>query len=204
VCGYLPPIEDFVRGHSVTHTSEQSREREPPMTRALRSYVFGGGPVTASVRRLRIRRCMQKRVFRNKQFVVDSQRYEASLTALYADAIHLRLTIRADFGYRSFCTFNGLQNFDYYHNYGQWDAIESVAITPRMISALIRYARRKGWDPESCKSNQQISLTNQDADSLRDDYNTDIDSAAETIFARDLKQIATNNPMNPSGGSGAS
>jgi hypothetical protein len=53
VCGYLPPIEDFVRGHSVTHTSEQSGEREPPMTRGLKSQFFGGGPVTAVVIRRR-------------------------------------------------------------------------------------------------------------------------------------------------------
>ncbi len=117
---------------------------------------------------------MQKRVFRNKPFIVDNQRYDASLTALYADTIHLRLTIRADFGYRSFYTFNGLQNFDYYHNYGHWDAIESIAITPRLISALIRYARRNGWEPESSKSNQQINLTNRDAESLRDDFNTEV------------------------------
>lgn len=147
---------------------------------------------------------MQKRVFRKKPFIVDNQRYEASLTAMYAEVIHLRLTIRADFGYRSFCTFNGLQNFDYYHNYGHWDDIDSIAITPGVISSLIRYARRNGWDPESSKSNQQINLTNRDAESLRDNYNTDNDSAAETIVARDSNQIATNNSMNPSGGSGVS
>ncbi len=45
---------------------------------------------------------------------------------MYADVIELRLTIRADFGYRSFCAFNGLQNFDYYYNYGHWDGIESM------------------------------------------------------------------------------
>lgn len=147
---------------------------------------------------------MQKQVFRKKPFIVDNQRYEASLTAMYAEAIQLRLTIRADFGYRSFCTLNGLQNFDYYHNYGHWDDIDSISVTPRMICALIRCARRNGWDPDSSKSNQQINLTNRDAESLRDDYNTDNDSAAETIVARDSNQITTNNPMNPSGGSGDS
>ena len=42
-----------MRGHSVTHTSEQSGEREPPMTRGLKSQFFGGGPVTAVVIRRR-------------------------------------------------------------------------------------------------------------------------------------------------------
>jgi len=119
---------------------------------------------------------MRKRVFRQRPFTVDNQRYEASLTAMYADAIQLRLTIRADFGYRSFCTFSGLQNFDYYHNYGLWNGIDSISITPRMIIALIRYARCNGWEPESSKSNQQINLTNKDAESLLDDYNADNES----------------------------
>ncbi|MFO0885957.1 MAG: hypothetical protein U0894_17540, partial [Pirellulales bacterium] len=104
---------------------------------------------------------MQKRLFRQKPFIVNKQRYEASLTAMYADTIQLRLTIRADFGYRSFCTFNGLQNFDYFHNYGHWDDIDSIVITPRTISALIRYARRNGWEPNTSKSNRQFRLTNQ-------------------------------------------
>jgi hypothetical protein len=147
---------------------------------------------------------MHKRVFRQKPFIVDDQRYEASLTAMYADAIQLRLTIRADFGYRSFCTFNGLQNFDYYHNYAHWNDIESIAITPRMISALIRYARRNGWEPDSSKSNQQIDVTNKDAKFLLDDYNAEHESDADSIIAGDTNQIATNKPMNPSGGSGVS
>lgn len=90
---------------------------------------------------------------------------------MYADAIQLRLTIRADFGYRSFCTFNGLQNFDYYYNYGDWNDIDSISITPRMIKALICYARRNGWEPDSSRSNQQINFTNQDAKSLLDNDN---------------------------------
>jgi hypothetical protein len=116
---------------------------------------------------------MHKRVFRQQPFAVDDQRYEASLTAMYADAIQLRLTIRAEFGYRTFCTFIGLQNFDYYQNYGHWNDIDSISITPRMIIALIRYARRNGWEPDSSKSNQQINSTNKDAESLLDDYNAD-------------------------------
>ena len=145
-----------------------------------------------------------KRVFRHKPFIVDDQRYEASLTAMYAETVQLRLTIRADFGNRSFCTFNGLQNFDYYHNYGHWDVVDSIAITPRVISALIRYARRNGWEPDSSKSNQQINLSNRDAESLLGDYNPNHESAAETIVARDSNQIATNKPINPSGESGNS
>lgn len=121
---------------------------------------------------------MQKRLFRQKPFIVNKQRYEASLTAMYADTIQLRLTIRADFGYRSFCTFNGLQNFDYFHNYGHWDDIDSIVITPRTISALIRYARRNGWEPNTSKSNRQFRLTNQDAKSQLDDHNSDNQSSA--------------------------
>ena len=95
---------------------------------------------------------------------------------MYADVIQLRLTIRADFGYRSFCTFSGLQNFDYYYNYGHWNDLASISITPRMISSLIRYARRNGWEPDSSKANQQINLTNNDVETMLGDYNTDCNS----------------------------
>lgn len=123
---------------------------------------------------------MKKRLFRNKMLVVDGHPYEASLTALYEDVIHLRLTVRAGFGSRSFCTFNGLRNFDYYYNYGDWGDIDSIAVTPRLICVLIRYARSNGWEPASCKSNRVIALTNLTAKSLLDDDDTPNESAANT------------------------
>lgn len=115
---------------------------------------------------------MRKRVLKRKRFVVDGHRYEVSVTATYEARITLRVTIRANFGNHSYCTINGLQNVDYYHNYGYWDeetfseASDTISITPRLIASLIRYARNNGWSPETSKSNLQIETTNLDAKSL--------------------------------------
>ena len=120
---------------------------------------------------------MRKRVLRNKMMVVDGQRYFASVTATYGDAVNLRVTIRADFGTRSFVAITGLRNFDYFHHYGHWlnesysVGADTIEITPRMLAALIRYASSNGWKPASEKPNRQIELTNLDAKSLFAAYN---------------------------------
>ena len=115
---------------------------------------------------------MRKRVLQRKPFAVDGNRYVVSITATYEARVMLRVTIRAAFGNRSYCTVKGLQNVDYYHNYGYWDdetfseASDTISITPRLIASLIRYARDNGWSPESSKSNRQLEITNLDAKSL--------------------------------------
>ena len=120
---------------------------------------------------------MRKRVLRNKPMVVDGQRYLASVTATYDDAVNLRVTIRADFGTRSFVAITGLHNFDYFHHYGHWsnegfsETKDTIEITPRVLAVLIQYARNNGWSPESEKSNRHLELTNVDAKSLLAEYN---------------------------------
>jgi hypothetical protein len=115
---------------------------------------------------------MRKRILKRKPFLVDGHRYEVSVTATYEAHVKLRVTIRADFGSRSFCTIKGLHNVDYYYNYGYWDdetfseVSETISVTPHLITSLIRYARSKGWSPETSKSNQQLEITNLDAKSL--------------------------------------
>jgi hypothetical protein len=95
-----------------------------------------------------------------------------SVTATYDDVVNLRVTIRADFGTRSFVTITGLHNFDYYDHYGYWskegfsETTDLIEITPRMLVALIRYAHDNGWEPETIRSNQHLELTNQKAKSL--------------------------------------
>ena len=122
---------------------------------------------------------MPKRVIRRKLIVVDGQRYEASVTATYADVVKLRVTVRADFGTRSFVTISGLQNYDYFHHYGHWAQegyaaeTDTIEITPRMLAALIRYAHDNGWSPESEKPNCNLTLTNVDAKALLAAYDED-------------------------------
>jgi hypothetical protein len=115
---------------------------------------------------------MRKRVLRRKPFLVDGLRYEVSVTATYEAHVTLRVTIRAGFGNSSYCTIMGLHNVDYYYNHGYWndktfsEASDTISITPRLIASLIRYARNRGWSPETSKSNQQLDITNVDAKSL--------------------------------------
>jgi hypothetical protein len=116
-----------------------------------------------------LRPVMRKRVLQRKPFIVDGYSYEVSVTGTYAAHVTLRVTIRATFGNRSYCTIKGLHNVDYYHNYGYWDdetfseASDTISITPRLIAALIRYARNNGWSPENSKSNLQLGITNLEA-----------------------------------------
>ncbi|TWU60881.1 hypothetical protein Poly51_11630 [Rubripirellula tenax] len=121
---------------------------------------------------------MRKRVLRNKPMVFDGQRYLASVSATYDDeVVHLRVTIRADFGTRSFVVIKGLQNFDYFHHYGHWtnqdysETKDTIEITPRVLAVLIQHARNNGWSPESEKTNRHLELTNVNAKSLLAEYN---------------------------------
>lgn len=147
-----------------------------------------------------------KRIFRHKPFVVDGQRYLASLTANYEEFVRLRVTVRADFGTRSFCTFNGLHNFDYYFNYGHWNETDTITVTPRLIAVLIRYGRHNGWNPEASKSNCQIDITNTNAKAILNEYDGVNDFAGQELPHLNVasSENGTNNPMNPAGRSGVS
>jgi hypothetical protein len=112
---------------------------------------------------------MRKRIMRRKLFVVDGREFEVSLTAAYREVVHLHVTVRALFGFRSFCLMRGLRNLDYFYNYGECAADttaeteDRISITPRMIASLIRLARQRGWSPEMSKSNHAIHLDNAEA-----------------------------------------
>jgi hypothetical protein len=93
---------------------------------------------------------MRRRSLRRKPFVVNGQEYQVSVTATYEQVVEMRVTLRAEFGTRSFCTIRGLKNVAYYHNYGYWNDPEhcasrdEISVTPRMISALVMFARENG------------------------------------------------------------
>ncbi len=112
---------------------------------------------------------MRKRIMRRKLFVVDGREFEVSLTAVYRDVVHLRVTVRALFGFRSFCVVRGLRNFDYFYNYGECasdataESDARVSVTPWMIASLIRLAVQRGWSPKLSKSNQVIHFDNVEA-----------------------------------------
>lgn len=115
---------------------------------------------------------MRKRIVRRKPFVVDGRSYSVSISAVYNDVVELRVILGANFGTSSYCTIIGLRNLDYYHHYGYWDdskfsaSTDTISVTPRMISALVTFARENGWSPETEKSNRQLTITNEAAKSL--------------------------------------
>jgi hypothetical protein len=120
----------------------------------------------------------QKTTLRRKQFVVDGRKYVVSITAVgeHSDEpVTLRITIRADFGHRSFCTIRGLRNYERWWNYGYWmkaDYSESTAranqisVTPHLIAELIRLAHERGWNPDDCKTNHELQIENSEAKTL--------------------------------------
>jgi hypothetical protein len=109
---------------------------------------------------------MRKKILKRKRFIVDSQPYEVSMTAIYNDKIDLRVTLKAVFGYGSICAIVGLRNLDYYYNYGYWnepnfsESTDTISVTPKMIELLIRFAHQSGWSPQSEKSNKRIAISN--------------------------------------------
>lgn len=75
--------------------------------------------------------------------------------------------MRAAFGEKALCVINGLINRSYWHDYPHVEEMRkrSIAITPRVVCEIIRWAHRSGWNPDADKSVLELQLDNQ---SLRD------------------------------------
>lgn len=135
-----------------------------------------------------------------KPFNVDDRPYEVTVTPILGkldEPIDLRITLRADYGHRSFCIFRGLQNYGYYWNYGYWNLpedkqIKTIEITPRIIADLIRLAHTKGWSPDASKSNVEYTLENDEIMIIPDRYQRIIDvleAMGLITFCHDLRRI---------------
>ena len=106
---------------------------------------------------------MKTTTLNRKPMTVDGRPYVASVNATYPEGIGplaMRVTVRAEYGYRSVCTFRGLTNQEYWFNYGEYNPNTVIAITPRVIAGLIRFALGQGWDPVHSKSNVEIETDN--------------------------------------------
>jgi hypothetical protein len=136
----------------------------------------------------------------NKPFNVDDRPYEVTVTPVLGkidEPIDLRITLRADYGHRSFCIFRGLQNYGYYWNYGYWNLpedkqIKTIEITPRVIADLIRLAHIKGWSPDASKSNVEYTLENDAIMIIPDRYQRIIEvleAKGFITYCRDLRHI---------------
>jgi hypothetical protein len=105
---------------------------------------------------------------RNKQrrrLTVNDRPYTAWIICDRIDEAgnaHIHVTLRAEYGTRSFCLIRGLTNFHYW-SYDWWSANavcpEPVAVTPRVLSRLIPWAHDARWNPADSKSNCHLQLS---------------------------------------------
>jgi hypothetical protein len=109
---------------------------------------------------------------RQKPVIVDGEPYLYWIRELPfddADAVPLRVVLRADFGTRSFCTITGLTNREYWHDFPIWDPDVTISVTPKVVCNLIRFARTQGWNPVSTRTNFSIATDNASLSSIRED-----------------------------------
>ena len=103
---------------------------------------------------------------KGKPYDVDGKPYTVAISVADIDeqnCVHLRVTIRAEYGTRSFCTVKGLVNRSYWHDYPDIEEMRkrTISITPALICHIIRHALVTDWDPESDAQNQSLLLDNE-------------------------------------------
>jgi len=101
----------------------------------------------------------------------EGREYAVSISAAKLDEqgnVALHISIRADFGTRSFCTVRGVTNRSFWHDYPDIEEMRKIAIsiTPRHLSALIARAHSSGWNPGASKSNFELLATRMDIQAL--------------------------------------
>jgi hypothetical protein len=99
---------------------------------------------------------------------VDHNQYVVKVSAERTDAdgtVHVRVTLRAQYGTRSVCIVRGFENLD------QWSyawlkpdfvPIDVIAITPGVVCRLIKWAHQAGWNPAEVKSNVELRVSADD------------------------------------------
>jgi len=102
---------------------------------------------------------------KGKHYEVDGRSYSVAIAVSgidEADDVHLRVTIQAEYGTRSFCTVQGLVNRSYWHDYPHIEEMRkrTISITPSLVCHIIRHARDNEWNPESETTNRRIQLDN--------------------------------------------
>ena len=79
-----------------------------------------------------------------------------------AGEVRISLTVRAEYGEKSFCKIRGLVNRSYWHDYPDVEEMrkQSIAITPAIVCKLIRQAHQSGWNPVESKSDFVMDIDN--------------------------------------------
>jgi hypothetical protein len=106
-----------------------------------------------------------------RPYVVDGKDYSVAISDTKVDDdgnVPLRISFRAEFGNRSVCQVRGVTNRSFWHDYPQNEAMRAAAIsiTPQVISELIRFAHRQGWDPVASRSNFELLADRDDIKKL--------------------------------------
>lgn len=102
-----------------------------------------------------------------RNYTIDGKPYAISISGGEIDRdqnVHLHVTFRALFGYRSCCLLRGLVNRSYWHDYPNIEQMraQSISLTPRIVCELVRLAHSKGWKPETDKANLELDATDDD------------------------------------------
>jgi hypothetical protein len=108
---------------------------------------------------------------KSRIYQIEGREYAASISAGHVDKednVALRISIRAHFGTRSFCTVRGVTNRSYWHDYPYIEEMRKIAISiaPRHVCALVAWAHSKGWDPIASKSNFELLANREDIRAL--------------------------------------
>ena len=104
---------------------------------------------------------------KSKKLIVDNQHYTVGLSGGPFDSdemVPIRLSIRAEFGHRSFCTVRGLVNSWRYGGYWYDDSATptNIQITPASCCEIIRLARKRGWSPDRQKTNFEMEISSEE------------------------------------------
>ncbi|QDU46031.1 hypothetical protein Mal52_45280 [Symmachiella dynata] len=103
---------------------------------------------------------------KGKKYEVDGNSYTVAVTVKDIDSdngVHLRITIRAEFGNRSFCSVTGLVNRSFWHDYPAIEEMRkrSISITPSVVCKIIRHVRKGMWQPDQESANRNYEIDNE-------------------------------------------
>jgi hypothetical protein len=95
---------------------------------------------------------------------IEGREYAVSISAGKIDKagdVPVRISMRANFGKRSFSLVRGVTNRSFWDDYPYIEEMRkvSISLTPRIVCRLIALAHARGLSPETSKSSFQFVAT---------------------------------------------
>ena len=98
---------------------------------------------------------------KGRRLIVDDMPYVACVSKngyTKDGGVRLRVTVRAEYGFKSPCIVAGMVNRDVWLDFPNVDPANTFSITPRVTCELIRYALANDWLPLPTKSKAQTTV----------------------------------------------